>query len=214
MDNLKRAAGVAMLIQAAQFLWLLLFLLVLLPQAGFASPAALNDPAKALPFAATSPFPSILFLVTILWAVTVAIPVLALYERLRTHSPGVIAIATTFGLMVAVLFLARGILGFSGLPVLANLFAQNPTEVGPAYLAVNTVLSALAASAVFAYGVWLLLTNWVALKSAALPRLHGYLGLIFGGAGVLGFLIPPLTLLGAVLGVVWTLWLGIVLLRA
>ena len=41
----------------------------------------------------------------------------------------------------------------------------------------------------------------------------GYLGLVFGAAGALSFLAPPLTLLGAVLGIIWSVWLGLVLVR-
>ena len=48
----------------------------------------------------------------------------------------------------------------------------------------------------------------------SLPGSPNYLGLLFGVLSILSPFIPPRALVGAVLGVVWGVWLGVVLLRS
>jgi hypothetical protein len=50
-------------------------------------------------------------------------------------------------------------------------------------------------------------------KPAYGPR-KAHHGLLFGAVSILAFALQPLTLLGAVVGLVWALWLGIVLWQA
>jgi hypothetical protein len=65
---------------------------------------------------------------------------------------------------------------------------------------------------IFASGWWAFLANWAALRGG-LPRFLSYIGLLFGVLGILAFAIAPFGLLGAVVGIVWAVWLGLVLLR-
>jgi hypothetical protein len=67
-------------------------------------------------------------------------------------------------------------------------------------------------ASIFAAGWWALLASWAGLQGG-LPKILSYLGLLFGAAAILSFAIPPLNPLSALLGIVWSAWLGISLLR-
>jgi hypothetical protein len=213
MHGLQRVGGGFALLQGALFVLLLVYQIVLRPALGLGGPGDPLDPAKALPAAAASPLFGVLFLLQIGFAATTLVTVLALEARLRAGAPDPMRVATAAGLGAAVLFLAAGMTGFVGVPLLAGLYPQNPAGAGAAYLAGDAVGSGLVAGAIFAAGWWALLASWAARRTAALPGPLAYLGLLFGAASILAFLVPPLMLLGAITGLIWSLWLGAVLVR-
>jgi hypothetical protein len=72
------------------------------------------------------------------------------------------------------------------------------------------VIGLLGIAVIFLNGVWYILISWSALKYNRLPKPLSYLGL---GMGLLS-LLPPLGILVLLFGVVWSLWLGQVLLKS
>ena len=74
------------------------------------------------------------------------------------------------------------------------------------------VADGLLTAAIFASGWFVFLASWAALRGG-LPKILSYLGLLFGAVSILAFAIPPFILIGVLLGIVWGIWLGIVLLR-
>ena len=56
--------------------------------------------------------------------------------------------------------------------------------------------------------------GWAALSPKALPTLLTYLVLLASVVSVLSFVVPPLGILGPVLNIVWSLWLGMALMQA
>jgi hypothetical protein len=121
--------------------------------------------------------------------------------------------ATAAGLVATGLFLATGMTALIGIPPLARLYPSDATAAGAAYLAVNGINAALGYAAVFAYGGWLLLANWAALKLASFPKLLAYLGLLLGAVCVVFFAVPLVAPLTLILGLAWSAWVSAVLLR-
>lgn len=214
MRGLEKVGGVFALLLGVLFVLLLVFQFVIRPSQGIASPQDTGDPAKYLPAVVASPILLMIFLLQVGFAIALLATALGLEERLRAEGSGLARLATAAATVGAALFLATGMAGWLGVPVVAGLYAQNPALAGPAFVGGSAIAAGLAQGAIFATGWWALLANWTAARSAALPAPLAYLGLLFGAAGVLAFLLPPLSLLGAVLGIAWSLWLGVVLLRA
>ena len=212
MKGLQKIGGIAAILQGILFIIFPLFLFAILPSLGLAAttgPNALADPAQVLPAASQSPLVSIFGLLDVPVAVCLMLVVLALHERLQAESPSLIWIATGAGLVGTVLFLAVGMGRFASVAQLSALYPQDPAGVATAYLAAGTVVEALNNAAVFAYGCWVLLASWASLQTGRLPKLLGYLGLLLGLTGIITFLFP----VPPVLGILWFLWLGAVLLR-
>ena len=212
MKSLQKIGGIAALTQGILFIVFPVFLFAILPSQGLEAttgPNVLADPAKVLPVAAKSPIVSIFSLLDVPVAVCLLLITLALHERLQSDSPMMIRIATGSGLVGTVLFLAVGMGRFASVSQLSALYLQDQTSVATAYLAAGTVVEGLNNAAVFAYGWWVLLASWASLKTGRLPKLLCYLGLLLGLTGIITFLfpVPPM------LGIIWFLWLGAVLLR-
>ena len=217
MNSSQKAAGIGALLQGIFFVIVLAFIFAVLPSFGFQGPNDFADPAKVLPFVASQPLVAfVLFPGDILFAVFLILTVMGLYERLQTHSPALVRLATAAGLVATALFLAGGTIGNS-LYQLARLYPQNRGVVETAFLTLNLVSSngvGLLSGGIFAYGWWAALISWAALRAGVFPKWLNYLGLLFGVAGVGAILILPLGFLGPVVGAVWCVWLGVALLRA
>jgi len=213
MKDLQKAGGLSALITGLLLLTFTAMFVVVLPGQGFAGAEDLTNPAKVLPFAASSPTFSLLSLLDVVSAIFQVILVFALYERLQVGSPIIMRIATVSGLFLALFNLALGIIGFVAYSELSSLYPRNPAGAGAAYLAINSLLDALNLAGPFAYGWWALLASWVALRGGQLPKFLNYLGLLAGVVGIFAFALPILTIVGVVAPIVWFLWLGMVLLR-
>lgn len=207
MKDVQKFGGIGALLQAGFFAALLVLDLFVLP-----GPSTLNEPAKALPFAATSPLLSILSLIYIPLFFGIILVALALYDRLQADSPGLVRFATVAGLIGAVLFVARGMIGFTGLAQLTHEYVQNPAGAGGAYLALRFVVSGLNVAAVFAVGWTILLASWAALQTGKLSRALNYVGLLAGAVGILSSVIPYGGLIGSGITLVWSVWLAVMLL--
>ena|SRR5712691_9700813 len=83
MKDFQKVGGVGAFLQAAFFVMLFVYIFVVLPSQGLAGPTALNDPAKALPFAANSPILSLVNLIFVPLVIGIILVVLALYERFK-----------------------------------------------------------------------------------------------------------------------------------
>ena len=216
MNSSQKAAGIGALLQGVFFVIVLTLIFAVLPSFGFQGPNDFADPAKVLPFVASQPLAAfLLFPVDILLAVFLILTVMGLYERLQTHSPALMRMATAAGLIATALILANGTIGNS-LYQLARIYPQNRGVVETAFLTLTLVSSngvGLVSGGIFAYGWWALLISWVALRAGVFPRWLNYLGLLFGVAGIGAIAILPLGFLGPVVGAVWCLWLGVSLLR-
>ena len=209
MKALQKAGGVGALLLALSFVLLIVNIAVISPSLGI-SGADADNPAKVF---AVAPAARLLFSIPILFAVAFTLVALGLNDRLQESAPALMRIATAAGLGGAILFLAAGMFAWRGLPILAGLYAQSPAAVTTTDLVLGDAISdGLLTAGIFAAGWFALLASWTALRGG-LSKILSYLGLAFGAASILGFAIP-LGPIGIVLGVVWGIWLGIVLWRS
>jgi len=211
MKGLQKTAGVGALLLAASFVLLIVANVVIPPSLGITEQADWGNPAKLSAVASAS---RIIGLIQILFAVAFTLTAPGLNDWLQERSPNLMRIATASGLGGAVLFLATGMFNFAAPPALASLYTQNPAAVTTADLAVvGGVATGLITAAIFAAGWFILLASWAGLQGG-LPKILSYLGLLCGAVSILAFAIPPFNPLGALLGIVWSAWLGIVLRRS
>jgi hypothetical protein len=217
MNNSQRAAGIGALLQGIFFVIVLVLIFAVLPRFGLQGPNDFADPTKVLPFVASQPLVAFwLFPGDILFAVFLIMTVMGLHEHLQNNSPTLIRLATAAGLIATALILANGTLGAS-LVQLAHNYPQNRDTAATAFLTLSLVSSngvGLVSGGIFAYGWWAVLVSWVALRAGTFPKALNYVGMLFGVAGIGAIFILPLGFLGPVVGIVWCLWLGVVLLRA
>jgi hypothetical protein len=211
MTNAQKIGGIAALSLGIAFIALLVLLISISGQ-GYV-PGSGNSPAKALAFAASSPLPYIIYLLYASVAMLIVLIVSALAERLNTGAAGLMRLAMVGASVTSALFLAYAMLGWVGEPTLVNTYHTDVATGTAAYLAVRLVSNALNTGAIFAAGWAILLSGWAARKTGGLPSGLAYLLMLAGTLSVLAFLVPPLSLIAPLLYIVWSIWLGFVLLR-
>ena len=214
MNSIQRTGGIGALLQALYFAWILTFVFAVLPAQGFTTPEALTDPVKGLTSWANSPALYLFSFADLIFAAGLALTGLALYAQMRSKDVIALQLGTVAGIIAVPLFLATGMTAIIGIPQILNMYPNDPNSASAAYAAVNALNMALGFAAVFAYGWWLAFVNWNALRMGAWPKPLAFVGLILGLACILFFAIQLLAPITLVLGLVWSLWLGIVLLRS
>lgn len=155
-------------------------------------------------------------IIFVVFGVCLIVLSLAFYERLKASSPAMALVVTTFGLIWAVLVIAIGMLSINDLDIVVELYGQDPAQAVTVWLALDSVENGLGGGETIVNALWLLLSSWAALRAKELPRALNYLGVVIGVAGILT-VIPALEAVVAVSGlglIVWSIWLGIVMLRA
>jgi hypothetical protein len=149
-------------------------------------------------------------------AITLVIMVLALYERLKSSLPALMQMATVFGLIWAGLIIASGNLMLHNLGVVTDLYEQNPAQAITAWTVLESVENGITSGNELVGSLWVLLLSLAALRMSGLTRILNYLGVVLGIAGSLT-LIPALAeTMIMIFGpgmVVWSAWVGIVILR-
>ena len=215
MRNFQRIGGVAALIAAGTYLVGITLLLGFLAPAGYGTPGA--DPGQIVAFLVENQ--AVMYswhlIIYVINSVVLVVLALALFQRLQARAPALAQIATAFGLIWAALVLGSGMLANVGLAAVVDLYGRDPNAAATLWLTLSTVENGLGGGNEIAGGLWILLLSWAGHRSAALPRLLNYLGLLIGLSGLLT-VIPALALFGAVFGlgfIVWFIWVGLVLLR-
>jgi nicotinamide riboside transporter PnuC len=128
--------------------------------------------------------------------------IVALASYLRRDTSALLSAATGFGLLSVLCLLANATLSVYA------IFQATGNNNAIALDSFNRMIGILAIATISLEGLWFLLISWTALQQQQLPRTLCYLGF---GIGVLS-LVPPLGLVGLVLGMVWSGWIGQVLL--
>jgi hypothetical protein len=208
MKGIQKIGGYAAVIQGLAFVALLLFIF------GFEIPQGLGpgaDTAKELAVAARSVIPFLIpNLIVMLLSITIILNTLALRERMQDGAPNRMRLAVLAASISSALFLANGVMSFTGYPPIVAL--PDTAAAVSAVRALDAVTNGLLLAAIFAAGLNLLLIGWAALSTKGLPALLSYLLLLAGVVAVLSFAVSIFGLVGPVLNVVFSLWLGYVLL--
>lgn len=212
MKTLSKLGGVAALYQAAAYLLTMVIFLVVLDYPSIVTPEqkmALLLDHSALMFLTT-------LLAYVVFGATLVVLALALHDRLKAAAPALMPVATAFGLIWAAALIASGMVSNLGLATVVELHGQDPAAAMSAWLVIETIAHGLGgANGEILGGLWTLLVSWAALRTAASPRVHSYLGLAVGLVGIAST-VPVLVDLTGLFGlsqIVWFVWLGIILLR-
>jgi hypothetical protein len=211
MKSIQKIGAFASLAFGTSFI-VLLGLLITIASQGY-TPGSGNNPERALEFAGSSPIPYIIYLLYAMFAILMANIVLAITELLKSDAPTQMRLATIATSATSVLFLAYAMLGYVGEPTLIAIYRQDAALGTAAYIATRVVSNALNTGAIFASGWAVLLIGLAALGTRKLPKLLAWLLVLAGVLAVLAFLIPVFALLAPFLYILWSIWLGIVLLQ-
>ena len=213
MKNLQKSGGYAALYEGAAYLIAMVGYLLVLDTLADLSPVQ-----QVAQLVDNQAFFYILNLIGyVFWGFAMAILALALYKRLESSSPKLALTGAAVGLIWSTVAIGYGMISNFGMGVVVDLFSSDPTQAGTVWLAIDAVAQGLGgASGEILGGPWVLLVSWAALRAGELPRALNYLGVLLGVVGILST-IPALGLtLMLVFGmgkIVWTIWLGIVMLR-
>jgi hypothetical protein len=186
----------------------LAIVLLVFPRLGLVGPSDRMDPIKGIDAGSASPLPFFLLnLDFILWAMSIIPISLALRERMQSGAPNLMGLAV-IGVSIAYAFLfASGIIGIVGMPSIIS------AKDAAAYRSFIGVYFGLVIAGDHAVGWSLLLIGWAALKTKSLPRILSYLSILIGIIMILEFVVLPFMMLSLFLWVIWSFWLGVVLLR-
>jgi hypothetical protein len=208
----SRAGGIASIVLGVLFLCYILLLAVVLPAQGL-GPGTLNNPGTGIPFVATSSLPVAINAIYLGISVAWLLITMALDTRLRAGAPAVMQISAVAGLFASGLFLIYAMINIVGNPIAVSLYQNDAVAGGAVYVTLRATANAMNAGALFAAGWSLLLAGWSALRLYGLPRILSVLLIGAGLAMIVSFVSLPVGLLGVLLAPVWSVWLGITLLR-
>jgi hypothetical protein len=212
MNSLQKSGGIAALLHAAAYVvgMVLGFTLIF--------PLLEAAPDQYLKFLADNQTLVYVWNLISYWgsAITLVIMVLALYERLKADSPALMQTATIFGLIWAGLIIASGNLMLHNLGVVARLYGTDPARAATAWTALESVENGITSGNELVGSLWVLLLSVAALRTGTLTRALNTLGVIIGIAGILTIVPALAESMIMIFGpgmIVWSVWLGIVLLR-
>jgi hypothetical protein len=208
MDVLRRtvyAFGVARVETFESGTVMVVYLLFVLG-AGIALIASLASSRLSVPY--------IIYLFYALFAVLIVVVILAVTDLLQDDAPFLMRLAVIAAGGTSVLFIAYAMLGYVGEPVLVSLYKQDPALAGTVYMSVRMVSNALNTGAIFTSGWAILLVGLAALRTGRLGRPIAYVLILAGLFAVMSFVVPVFALLAPLLYIVWSIWLGVILLRS
>jgi len=215
MNSAAKAGGIASLIQALCYI------------GGFAMLATAMSPGDAEGWSQIQKLEFILereglfqlwnIIIYVVFGIALVVLTVVLHRLLERPGSLLMAIATPFGLIWAGLVIASGMVASVGLSEIAELFARNPMEATSSWFIIGTVQDGLGGGVEIVGGLWVLLVSVSSLRSGVLlPKPVNLVGLVVGIAGIVT-IVPALSSLGAVFGLVQIIWfiaVGVVLLRA
>jgi hypothetical protein len=212
MSNLQKTGAVASMLLGMLFIGYIGLLTIVLPAQGL-GPGTLNSPATGIPFVALSVLPLVIDGIYIGIALVFLLLTLALHDRLRSDAPAMMPISAAAGLLASGLFLIYAMINIVGNPIAVSMYQHDTLAGGIIYVTLRATANAINAAALFAAGWALLLAGWSGRATKVLPNALGYLMVGGGLAMIVSFVLLPVGLLGVLLVPVWSIWLGMMLLR-
>jgi hypothetical protein len=207
--KLQKIGGVGSIGFACLCAIFLVFHLLVFPRLGLVGESDWIDAVKINAAWSTSPITFVLFnFVPILFSIALIVIALALRERMQAGVPNLMQIVVIGVSIACALLLAAAIIEITVSPTIAS--AQNL----PTRRAVTAMYVGLIFAGDHAMGWVLLLIGWAALKTRGLPRILSYLTMLYGIVLALEFAVHPFMNVGVIVGIIWGVWLGGVLLRS
>jgi Domain of unknown function (DUF4386) len=168
-------------------------------------PAALIDPTKLIEMAINNPAPLILQdLLKIISAGISVILILVLLKFLNQKKSIALRIGASAGFLAVICLIANAAMSLYAISK-APTFLEN----GEAGMKLNLVITIFGLATLILNGIWLLILHWVAIKTKCLPKALAYLGLTMGTLSLL----PPFGILVLLLSIVWSIWIGMILIN-
>lgn len=150
----------------------------------------------------------------VLNAVLMVVLVIAVHQRVKTASEGMVQTATAFGLIWAGLILATGMLTNVATSQIVQLAQTDMEAAASLWQSTVVVAAGLGGGNEITGGMWIFLLSLAGFQSRALPLPVNLLGLIVGGAGIVST-IPVLSDATMIFGlgfIVWFFGMGVALL--
>ena len=212
MKDLQKIGGIAALYSGIIYVLGMLGYLLVLDYGGVVDPVQ-----KVALLADNQAFMYLLNMIAyVIWGIVMIPLTLALYERLKAGSPAIMQTATAIGLIWATIIIAAGMIFTTGMANVVDLYGKDPAQAATVWLAIDSVFGGLGGSNEVVGALWTLLVSWAALRSGGLPKALNYLGVVVGVAGLIS-IVPAIATLTIFIfafgGIVWFIWLGIVMLR-
>jgi hypothetical protein len=214
MKNFQKIGGFAALYSGLALLVAMVGFLLVVDTLGITDPIE-----KVAQLVDNQTFLYVLYLISyVIWGIVLVVLALALNERLKADSPAIMQTATSIGLIWACIVIASGQVTNMGMDTVINLYSTDPNQAAAVWMAIESVANGLgSAGGEILGGTWVLLVSWAALRGRELSSALNYTGVLVGVVGILSA-IPVIGVLGtAIFGMgkmVWSLWLGIVMLRS
>jgi hypothetical protein len=214
MNTFQKAGGAAALAHAFAYLVGIIMAVTLI------FPNLDAGTGQYIEFVAENQFLMHIWILIIYWvtAITVVIMALALYNRLGARSPALMQTATVFGLIWAALIIASGNLMLNDFHVITSLYLKDPSTASTTWTVLEAVENGITSGNELVGSIWVILLSIAALRSGGLPRSLGFAGIALSVIGIYT-LVPDITTqpgVAFVFGigmVIWSIWLGIILLR-
>jgi hypothetical protein len=211
MKTFQKMGGIAALLHGAAYIVGIVLLVTL------ASPSMNADPAQYVAFVASHQTLMYIWNLISYWgsAITLVIMALTLYHRLKGNSPALAQTATVFGLIWAALIICSANLMLRDGGVIANLFGKDPAQAAALRPALEAVELGIVSGNELVGSLWVLLISIAALRTREFARIFGYFGIAISTAGILTMVPGLVDTMVMVFGpgmIVWSIWLGIVLL--
>ncbi len=218
MRDVRKLGGIAALVEAVFFLLVPVLFLLILPRLGLTL-SDQGDTTKLLVFSTKNAALMLFDAAAVIAAAAMVALALMMHERLRDAAPLVMRGALIAASIGAALLVASGIGDIYVLSGLTQLYAANHAMAATAYAAVSALGIGLFWAGMLAYGVWVTIASWVALRSGAFKPALNYIGLAWGVLAILSvfaYVSPTLyllSLLAPIVGVIWAGWLAMLLLQ-
>lgn len=166
---------------------------------GLPAPGSYNDPGRALQIIGSSPEVPIVAGLICATGVTQVFIVLALADRV----PRWARVSVPFGIIAAGFLMVDGAIGMAALPQLAHLAGHQDAADG-AYLAILGIRNGIDRVIPLTTGCWALATALPAWRHHGLPRTLAATGILLGGTGIAGAVLPAAGLASLILAILWT----------
>lgn len=199
MYSIQKAGAIAAFLNVVVAVAILFVAIVLI------GPAVFTDPAKLMNMAIHNPAP--LIAQDILKYISAGISVILMLALLRLSNQKkstALTLGAGFGFLSVFCLVIN-----ASLSIFAISKASTFLENGEMGVQLNFIINIFAVAVLLLNGIWLLLFNWVALKTKYLPKALAYLGLTMGMLSLL----PSLGILILLLSIFWSVWVGLALLK-
>jgi len=214
MNTFQKAGGLAALAHAFAYLAGIILAVTLI------FPVLDGDITRYFEFVRDNPYLMHGWILIAYWgsAIAVVFMGLSLYHRLNSGSPVLVQAATVFGLIWAGLIIASANLMLNDFRVITDIFAKDASLAPSAWTILEAVENGIISGNELVGSLWVTLISIAALRKGGLPKALNILGIALGVLGI--FTLAPniadFMWVAFAFGmgmVVWSIWLGIILLR-